>query len=346
MSGLRLLGVFVAVLSLFFFYGIYRRRGGKTPIFLGIFFSVSLLTVALYPTVLDGIIRFFTEPGRQYFRLMFLLILSVVVLAVLVIRTFFVTDHHERSLRDLVFQLGLRQFERDFSSSDIRNLQVIIPAFNEEENLRRLLPRLPDHVKGRELGVLVISDGSRDRTPEVAREHSHLAVENLLNLGQGAALKLGFEICRRHGAEVVVTMDADGQHDPDELEKLVAPILDGEADLTVGSRQLGEARSGTWLRRVGIGLINRILSWLLWRRITDCSNGYRAVRTLVLDHLEYSEPNYVEPQFLIQALAAGYRYREVPVTIASRWGGKSKKPADLRYGLGFLGAIVRSWWRS
>lgn len=346
MSGLRLLGVIVALGSFGVFYWIYRRRGGKTPVVLGVLFSASLLTVALYPPVLDGVIRFFTEPGRQYFRLMFLLILSVITLTLLLIRTFFVTDYHERALRELVFRLGVRQFREHHDANDVGDLQVVIPAFNEERNLERLLPGIPDRIRGRKVGVLVVSDGSRDRTLEVAREHVRVAAENLLNLGQGAALKLGFEICRRHGAEVVVTMDADGQHDPGELERLVAPILEGEADLTVGSRQRGKAQPGSWLRRLGIRVLNGVISWLLWRRVTDCSNGYRAFRIEVLDELEYSEPRYVEPQFLIQALAAGFRYREVPVTVSSRWEGKSKKPPDLRYGLGFFGVIVRSWWRS
>lgn len=328
------------------FYWAYRQRGGRVPIVLGGLFSASLLLVAVYPDVLEGLAGLFTRLEKPFSRLVVPLTLSVIILSVLLLRLLFQTDFHERSLRELVFRLGLREFEDRADPDDIRPVQVVIPALNEAENLRRLLPRIPDRVHGRPVGVLVVSDGSQDETARVAREHSHLGVENLINLGQGTALRLGFEICRRHGAEIVVAMDADGQHDPGEIPGVAGPVLEGEADLVVGSRQLGEDRQKAVLRRVGVRVFNWILSLLLRRRVTDCSNGFRAFRVELLQHIEYEEPQYFEPEFLIQALARDIDYREVPVTVNPRWEGSTRMPSNVRYGWGFLGVILRSWWRS
>jgi len=345
MIELRVLGVVVALLSLGGFLWVYRRRGGKTPILLGGAFSASLLWVSLFPNALDGVVGFFADPSHRFARLVVLLILSTIVLAVLLIRTQFTTDYHERRIRDLVFRLGLDAYEEDHGPEDVRPIQVVIPAFDEADNLKRLLPRVPDRLFGREVGVLVVSDGSVDGTVETAREHGAAAVENRINLGQGTALRLGLEVCRRGGARIVVTMDADGQHDPREMADLVRPIVEGEADLVAGSRQRGENRQGSLVRRLGVRLFNVLLSLLLWRRVTDCSNGYRAFRVDVLEGLESREPQYFEPEFLIQALADGVNYREVPVTMSARWEGRSRMPSNFRYGWGFLGVILRNWWR-
>lgn len=345
MTGLQWLGITAALVSMAGFYTLYRRRGGKTPIVLGGAFSLGLLVVALEPDILNGIIGFVVDADRRNARLLMLLTVGVIVLTVLLIRTLFLTDYHERALREVVVQRGIQRFEERYGPDALKPVQVIVPAFNEAANLRRLLPTVPETVGGREVGVLVVSDGSRDGTVEVAREHGCPAVENLINLGQGVALRLGFEICARGASEVVVTMDADGQHDPSELADLVEPILQGEADFTVGSRRLGKDHRSPLLRRLGTRLFNGVLSLLLWRRITDVSSGFRAVRRRLLSTVEFSEPRYLEPQFLIQAITEGARYREVPVTISPRWEGSSKKPADLRYGWGFFGVILRSWWR-
>lgn len=346
MPELRLLGGILAVVSLGIFLWTYWRRGGKWPVTLGVLFSGSLLLLTLYPNVLDTVIQFFTDTHRQYARLVFLLVLSVIVVTVMLIRTIFVTDFHERALRDLVFHWGLEQFEDDYRSEDIRSIQVVLPAFNEADNLARILPEVPDRLFGREVGVLVVSDGSHDATAEVAREHTGIAVENVVHLGQGTALRLGLEICRRHGADVVVTMDADGQHDPREIADLVEPVLREGVDLAVGSRQLGDSRPGSFLRRVGVLLFNVLCSVLLRRRITDCSSGFRAFRIDVVEHVELMEPQYFEPAFLIQTLAKDFAYREVPVTMLSRLQGSSKMPGDVRYGWEFLSVILRTWWRS
>ena len=147
------------------------------------------------------------------------------------------------------------------------------------------------------------------------------------------------------GASVVVTIDADGQHLPEEMSRLVAPVLDGEVDVAHGSRVIGHAEPNHFARELGIVFFNRLVSFITRTRVSDCSNGYRAVRATVLPQLVLRQEQFHTSEFMIEAIKRGIPAREVPVTVARRLHGHSKKPAVVRYGLGFANAIVRTWLR-
>lgn len=222
-------------------------------------------------------------------------------------------------------------------------IAVLIPAFNEAEALPAVLRALPDRVGELPLVPVVVDDGSTDATAVVAAGHG-ARVERLgQNRGGGAALRRGFAVARTDGAAYVVTMDADGQHLPRELPAVLAPVLAGDADVAIGSRTLGSAEPNTFARELGIAVFNRLISFLTRTQITDCSNSYRAMRTDVLDALELRQDQFHTSEFLIQALAHGFRVVEVPVTVARRTHGTTKKPRALRYGFGFTRAIVTTW---
>jgi hypothetical protein len=144
---------------------------------------------------------------------------------------------------------------------------------------------------------------------------------------------------------VVVTLDADGQHLPEEMSRLVAPILDGEVDMAHGSRVIGQAEPNHFARELGIVFFNRMVSLITRTRVSDCSNGYRAVRASVLPQLVLRQEQFHTSEFMIEAIKRGIPAKEVPVTVARRLHGHSKKPAVVRYGLGFANAIVRTWLR-
>src|SRR5690606_19905488 len=124
--------------------------------------------------------------------------------------------------------------------------------------------------------VLVVDDGSRDGTDAVARAHGAAVARHVTNRGGGAALRTGYRLMVDAGAELVVTLDADGQHRPEEMERLVGPLLSGEADVAHGSRVLGEADRNQLARELGIVFFNRLVSMITRTKVTDCSNGYRA----------------------------------------------------------------------
>jgi hypothetical protein len=129
------------------------------------------------------------------------------------------------------------------------------------------------------------------------------------------------------------------------MERLVKPVLDDEVDVAHGSRVLGEADPNSRSREFGIVLFNKLISFITRTNVSDASNGYRAVRTTVLPQLVLRQEQFHTSEFLIEAIKRGIPAKEVPVTVAKRAHGHSKKPAVVRYGLGFANAIVRTWLR-
>ena len=127
----------------------------------------------------------------------------------------------------------------------------------------------------------------------------------MINRGGGAALRTGYRLMVESGAEVVVTLDADGQHLPSEMERLVKPVLDGEVDVAHGSRVLGQADRNHFARELGIVFFNRLVSFITRTHVTDCSNGYRAVRTTVLPQLVLRQEQFHTSEFMIEAIKRG-----------------------------------------
>jgi hypothetical protein len=167
----------------------------------------------------------------------------------------------------------------------------------------------------------------------------------VINRGGGAALRTGYRLMSESGASIVVTLDADGQHLPSQMERLVAPIVSGEVDLAHGSRVLGEAEPNAKARELGIVFFNKLVSFITRTEVSDCSNGYRAVKVEVLPKLVLRQEQFHTSEFMIEAIKRGIPAKEVPISVVKRLSGHSKKPAVVRYGIGFTNAIVRTWLR-
>jgi glycosyltransferase involved in cell wall biosynthesis len=223
---------------------------------------------------------------------------------------------------------------------------IVIPAFDEATNLTELLPSIPATVCGVSVAVLVVDDGSGDDTSGAATRAGAVVARIPQNKGGGAALRVGYALMVDAGARIVVTMDADGQHRPEDLDRVAEPVLSGRAELAQGSRILGHSEPGAFARELGIALFNRLVRVLTRTRVTDCSNSFRAIRTDRLPVLELRQPQFHAAEFLIEALTRGISLEEVPVSVLHRRHGVSKKPATVRYGFGFCRAIVDAWGRS
>ena len=167
---------------------------------------------------------------------------------------------------------------------------------------------------------------------------------HVTNRGGGAALRTGYRLMVESGAEIVVTLDADGQHRRGDGAPGQAG-LDGEVEVAHGSRVLGHADRNHFARELGIVFFNRLVSFITRTHVTDCSNGYRAVRTAVLPQLVLRQEQFHTSEFMIEAIKRGIPAKEVPITVEQRLHGHSKKPAVVRYGVGFANAIVRTWLR-
>ena len=235
--------------------------------------------------MLDAVLSFFSFERGGGGRILGLAVFAILVLGALTLRSLVQNGRIERKLSATLEGIAWEEFRADGLPARFKDkVAVVIPAYNEEDNIGSVLPRIPETVCGVETAVLVVDDGSRDRTGDIAREHGAAVARHVTNLGGGAALRTGYRMMSDSGASVVVTLDADGQHLPEEMSRLVQPVLDGEVDVAHGSRVLGDAEANHFAREMGIIFFNRLVSFITRTKVTDCSNGYRAVRASVLPH--------------------------------------------------------------
>jgi glycosyltransferase involved in cell wall biosynthesis len=200
---------------------------------------------------------------------------------------------------------------------------AIVPAFNEEHNLGRLLGEL--HALDPGLEVVVVSDGSTDRTAEVAAAAGAHVVRLPFNLGIGGAVQTGFRFAWERDYELAVRLDGDGQHDPAELPAIVAPVVAGEADLAIGSRFIGAGGyQSSAARRIGIRVLARVVSLIAHQRLTDTTSGFQALNRRALGLYAADLPrDYPEVEGLVMAIRHHIRITEVPVTMREREHGSS-----------------------
>ncbi|MCB0153214.1 MAG: glycosyltransferase [Anaerolineae bacterium] len=332
-------------------FSVSRYRAGKfrrLDLLIGLVLSTALMLTSLYPNALNYLLGLFSfEPGYGG-RLIGLLVLSNFVIYLFLLRLIGQTNSTERNLSRLVKAIAKAQYREEYRQnfeSGTAPLQIIIPAYNEAENIGLVLQKIPEQVLGLDVGVIVVVDGATDRTEAIARGLNMPVVAHQINRGGGAALKAGYELALEKQAQIVVTMDADGQHDPTEIADLVRPILEDEADLVNGSRVLGHYEKDHQVRAAGVFWFNQLISLLTWTRITDASNAFRAVRASELTKLDLRQDQFHASELLIDALKKGLRVQEVPITIRRRFSGESKKPPSLKYGWGFAKAIITTWLR-
>jgi len=200
---------------------------------------------------------------------------------------------------------------------------VIVPAFNEENSIGQVV----DDVLGSGLGldVVVINDGSLDRTGEVARARGARVITLPFNLGIGGAVQTGLKFAHRHGYDVAIQIDGDGQHVPSEIPLLLAPLQRREADVTIGSRYIGPRQYRTPLmRRLGMLVFSVVNSLLIGQRITDNTSGFRAYNRRAIEFLSAHYPSdYPEPEAVVMLGRNGFRLKELAVEMRPRANGES-----------------------
>jgi glycosyltransferase involved in cell wall biosynthesis len=222
---------------------------------------------------------------------------------------------------------------------------IVIAAYNEQGVIGSVVDALPASICGLAATTVVVSDGSADGTVTEGREHGALVADVPVNRGQGAALRLGYRLAREGGARYIVTTDADGQYNPAEMERVLAPVVAGDADFVTGSRKLGSQETKDLVRRMGTWVFATTISVLTGTHITDSSFGLRAMRSEVTGVVRLEQPQYQSAELLIAVLARGFRVTEVPATIHKRQVGESKKGHNAIYGLRYAGVVTGTWWR-
>ena len=312
---------------------------------------IIIIVLSLFPEIIILIFKYLSlSINNRYDRLVGL---SFILISFSYFITFYYRNRTHVFRSDFLnfFQLTIvNQFFGKYEKYKKENaLYIIIPAFNEEKNISNIIKRIPEKICNFTTRVVVINDGSTDGTVKVAEFNGAWVVDNPINFGQGVALETGYRCAIAMEARYVVTIDADGQYQPEEIEKLIQPIIDGEFDMVSGSRTLGHydqkyARNHL-IRSVGIQFFNFLLTILTGEKITDSSSGFRAVKVEFLNRLKFVQEQFHSSEFLIECLKKGLRFKEVPISFLPRSSGKSKKPQSLKYGVGFFRAVFKTWMR-
>jgi glycosyltransferase involved in cell wall biosynthesis len=217
---------------------------------------------------------------------------------------------------------------------------LFLPAHDEAPTVAEVLRRVPGEVCGRRVDRLVVDDGSTDGTGALARGADARVVTLPENRGLGAAVREGFAAALDDGAAVVAFCDADGEYAPEELERLVAPILAGHADYVVGSRFGGRIDRMLPHRRLGNRVLTIALRWIARAPISDGQSGYRALSADAARAAEITHDFNYAQVLTLSLLRQGYRYAEVPISYRFREHGRS----FVRLGR-YLRAVVPAVWR-
>ena len=200
---------------------------------------------------------------------------------------------------------------------------VIVPAYNEEGNIRNTLRDLEENGAGTD--VLVMNDCSTDGTEAVLKETGVNHLTFPVNLGIGGGVQAGYKYARDHGYDIAIQFDGDGQHEARYLKDLMEPLIKDEADIVIGSRFVKhEGFQSSGARRLGIGILSRLIRLLCGVKVLDVTSGMRAVnRRFIEEYAENYAQDHPEPEALLYAGMRKARIREVPVQMRERADGKS-----------------------
>jgi hypothetical protein len=344
---IRLAGVIVA--ALFAGYGLLRyRRGGwsRFGLFLSLLIASGVAVVSVLPQVGEVFTRLFGLQERAFALLSFAILLLFGLFLYLLNQV----QEASRLSGEIVTGLAVRQYVERYISpeerlSDKREILIIVPAYNEEGGIREVLRKVPRQLLGYAVKTVVVDDGSADATEAIALDEGFPVVAHIVNRGQGDALRTGFAIARLERAEIVLNLDADGQYRPEEIERLVKPIIEDKADFVLGSRFMGFYEEAGSVRHVGVVFFSKMISLLTGTRISDCTNGFRAIRVSELHKLDLREDRFNATEIILEALKNKLRFAQVPVTMLSRAAGETKKPPKLAYPLGVFRVIIQTWLR-
>lgn len=246
---------------------------------------------------------------------------------------------------DEVDTASSRVFIADEGDVRFAPVVVVIAAYNEEEGIGAVLDTIPSSCCGLPVDTLVVVDGCSDGTAKVAREHGARVCDAVINRGQGAALRLGYALACEGGGGYIVTTDADGQYDTDELPLLLRPLLNDEADFVTGSRRMGRYETRDPVRHIGVHVFAALASLLTRRKLTDTSFGFRSMKAEVARRVTLTQAQYQASELLIGVISNGFRVLEQPMTMRARAAGETKKGNNFVYGMRYARVMVGTWWR-
>ncbi len=339
----------IVIALLFVAYGVFKFRGGgsRLDLLLSLVIALGIALVSIVPQIFEPISRLLGLENRAFA----LLGLANLLLFALFLNLLGRVRTAGRKSGEIVTGLAVKEYSEKHLSPEERleghpgEILIIVPAYDEEGGIREVLRRIPDEVLGHEVKTVVVDDGSTDATAAIARAEGVPVVSHVVNRGQGDALRTGFAIAQAERSLAVINLDADGQYKPEELDRLVGPIIEGKADFVLGSRFLGFYEESGSVRHVGVVFFSRLISLLTGIKVSDCTNGYRAIRVSELHKMDLREDRFNANEITLEALRNKLRFHQVPVSMMTRAAGETKKPPRLAYPLGVFRVIISTWLR-
>lgn len=204
-----------------------------------------------------------------------------------------------------------------------KKVAIVIPARNEGYSISKVLDTIPP-LSEFEKKVFVIDDGSGDNTFEVAEQKNVEVVRHPVRLGVGGALKTGFLLAKEWNADITAQLDADGEHDPKDLPRLLEHVLNGDVDMVIGSRFMDGDPPLSFTRTVGIKLFTWLVNRLTGYRLTDITSGYRVFKGEVLEKVMFPSEKHWAIEMTLLASRNNLKVMEVPIKTTIRKTGKSQ----------------------
>jgi glycosyltransferase involved in cell wall biosynthesis len=204
-----------------------------------------------------------------------------------------------------------------------KKILVIVPAFNEEKSISKVISNLFD--SGYNVDLVVVDDGSYDNTSKIAEDNGVKVLKLPYNLGIGGAVQTGYLYAKENSYDIAIQLDGDGQHDPSYIGDLITPLIEGRADMVIGSRYVKKTCYNSKLaRRLGMVFFSGLVTLLTRNSIKDTTSGFRAVNRKVLEYFAINYPSdYPEVDVLIRLHKKKFKVSEIPVEMKERQGGVS-----------------------
>lgn len=218
--------------------------------------------------------------------------------------------------------------KEDNSKNKKPKVILVIPAYNEEENILKTYKSVMDYNNKNktDYDVIVINDGSKDKTSSICHENNIPVIDLIHNLGIGGAVQTGYKYAYENDYDIAVQFDGDGQHDVRYVKNIIEPIINKESDMVIGSRFVKniDTFKSTFSRRIGINIISFFIKLVTRKKIYDTTSGFRAVNKKIIKDFASSYPvEYPEPLTTTEIIRKGYKVSEVSVEMKEREGGVS-----------------------
>lgn len=344
-SSLRTLLIIFALITFIIFLFKRNKFLIKEIILFNFIILLSLFT-GIYPNYLNIFSDFLLPYDFKMKRLIILQIASIIFLLIVTIMIILRLRVYKDKLDILVTKAV--NIDPKLKKKRLNKIIILMPAYNECKNLEILIKKFPKKINGFKSSLIVIDDGSSDNTLELLKKNNINYISSHINNGQGNALNIGYDFVkkREENIDIIITMDADNQHNVEDLKKFIHPLISNKADIVIGSRALGSNKSKNIIRKIGIKLFNILFEIFYKKKLTDISSGFKAIKRSKLNLLNLKEAQFQSIDFLTEAFKANLKILEVPIVIKDRIDGNSKKGNDWSYGFNFFIMIINKWLNS